>query len=349
MKTAIIAITPRGAELARRIGQALPEAQVYLPERLRQEDGCGYFSEPLAELLPRLFSGGQALVCIMSIGIVARLLAPVLKGKDVDPAVVVMDEAGEYAIPLFSGHLGGANALARQLAELAGGQAVITTATDVNGLPAWDEVARINDLVVEPIANIRHLNSMLLQGDKIALVDRSGRIASCFEGVKGVFRCSSFSAAVRSGAAGQVFVTHRSIPEAEIRSDLLLLRPRDLVVGIGCNRGTSAAEIAEVIAAEFKRGFLSVKSIACLASIDAKADEAGLLEYAGKAQLDIEFHHAEALNAVSTPAPDSPHALAAVGAKGVCEPAAILSSGRGSLLVTKKKRGNVTLAVAEKV
>ncbi len=349
MKTIIIAITPGGAELARRIGQAMPEAQVYLPERVRREDGCGYFSEPLAELLPRLFSGGQALVCIMSIGIVARLLAPVLKGKDIDPAVVVLDEAGEYAIPLFSGHLGGANALARQLAGVVGGRAVITTATDVNGLPAWDEVARVNGLVVEPVANIRYLNSMLLNGEKIALVDRSDRIASCFEGIKGVFRCSTFSAAVRSGAAGQVFVTHRHIPEAEIRSDLLLLRPRDLVVGIGCNRGTSADEINEVVAAEFKRGFLSIKSIACLATIEAKSDEAGLLEFAAAMQLDIEFHSAASLNAVPAPAPDSHHALAAVGARGVCEPAAILSSGGGSLLVTKKKRGNVTFAVAEKV
>ena len=102
--------------------------------------------------------------------------------------------------------------------------------------------------------------------------------------------------------------------------------------------GTDGINLAaDHIAAEFKRGFLSVKSIACLASIDAKADEAGLLEFAGSSQLNIEFHSAEALNAVSAPAPDSPHALAAVGAKGVCEPAAILSSGGDSMRLSERR------------
>ena len=347
MTLSIIAITPGGAALARRLGRALPEATVHLPERLRADDAGRYFSEPLAELLPRLFGRGDALVCIMAAGIVARLLAPHLRGKAVDPAVVVMDETGEFAVSLFSGHLGGANELARRLAAISGGRAVITTATDVNGLPAWDDVARQAGMAVEPIKNIKHLNSLLLYREKIALVDRRGRIARYFSGVPGVFTAGNFSAALQSPAAGMVFVTHRLIPDLDRRANLLLLRPRDLVVGIGCNRGTSAEEIEVVVGQELKRAFLSLASVARLATISDKADEAGLLEFARRHDLPVEFHTAAELNQVSVPSPASPHALAAVGARGVCEPAAILSAGGGPLLVAKQKRGNVALAIAE--
>lgn len=349
MTLSIVAITPGGANLARRLGQVLPEACLHLPERLRADDRCCYFREPLVELLPRLFARGDALCCIMSTGIVARLLAPHLRGKAVDPAVVVMDEVGAFAISLFSGHLGGANQLARQLAQLSGGQAVITTATDVNGLPAWDDVARQVGLVVEPVTNIKVLNSLLLYGEKIALVDRRGRIAQYFSGVPGVFTAGTFSAALHAGAAGMVFVSHRLIPNLDQYSNLLLLRPRDLVIGIGCNRGTSAAEIEAVVLQELKRAFLSVASVACLATITDKADEVGLNEFARHYNLSVEHHQAAALNQVDSPTPESSHVMAAVGARGVCEPAAILSAEGGRLLVPKQKRGNVTVAIAEKV
>jgi cobalt-precorrin 5A hydrolase len=345
---AIVAITPGGASLARSIGRALPEAEVFLPERFRRNDGLQYFAEPLGELLPKLFAEGKALACIMATGIVVRVLAPHLQGKEVDPAVVVLDEAGHYAVSLLAGHLGGANDLARKLARLTGGYPVITTATDVNGLPAWDDVAKREGLSVEPLGNIRHLNTLLLQGGRILLVDRQRRVARYFEEVPGVFIAPNFAEAMRSPAEARVFVTHRHIPQLEERDDLLVLRPRDLVVGVGCNRGTPMEEIEATVFDELQRAFLSNKSIACLATISEKADEEGLVGFAGKYGLPLELHKAEALNRLEPPSGTSPHALSAVGARGVCEPAALLSSGAASLLVRKKRRGNVTVAVAEK-
>ncbi len=345
---AIVAITERGAQLARRIGESLMDSTVHLPERFRQTDQVRYFEQPLKEVLPELFASYGGLICIMATGIVVRLLAPHLRSKASDPAVVVMDEAGAFAVSLLSGHLGGANELAGRVARITGGRAVITTATDVNGLPAWDELARRYGLVIEPTANIKHLNSRLLRGEKIALVDRRGRIAPEVLSAPGVFKAKNFAAALNSGAAGMVFVTHRLIPDLDRRPNLLLLRPRDLVVGIGCNRGTTTEEIEAVLTEELHRAFLSPASVACLATIADKADEPGLNEFARRFDRPIEYHAAAALNRVVAPTPPSAHALMAVGAKGVCEPAAILSAGGGRLLVTKKKRGNVTVAVAEK-
>ncbi len=344
----IVAITPGGASLARRLARGLPEAEVFLPQRFRRNDGLRYFAEPLGELLPRLFTEGRALACIMATGIVVRVLGPHLQGKDLDPAVVVLDEAGHYAVSLLAGHLGGANELARKLARFTGGRPVITTATDVNGLPAWDDVARREGLSVEPLENIRRLNNLLLQGGRILLVDRQKRVARYFEEVPGVSTAPNFAEAMRSEAEARVFVTHRYIPHLEGRDDLLALRPRDLVVGVGCNRGTPLEEIEAAVIDELQKAFLSPKSIACLATISQKADEEGLVGFAGKYRLSLEFHTAEALNRLEPPSGVSPHALSAVGARGVCEPAALLSSGAASLLVTKKRRGNVTVAVAEK-
>lgn len=345
---AIVAVTPGGAELARRLASEFPEASVFLPEKFRRDDPCRYFTAPLAELLPELFAETEGLVCIMATGIVVRILAPHLRGKEVDPAVVVLDEAGRFSVSLLSGHLGGANALARDLARLTGGEAVITTATDVNGLPAWDEAAREEGLRVEPLENIRTLNALLLRGEKIVLVDRRGRIARRFAGVPAVEPAENFTEALKSGAAGRVFVTNRYIPRLEEQKNLLVLRPRDLVVGIGCNRGTSAEEIGTTVAAELKHAFLALASVACVATIADKRDEAGLTRFARQHNLPVEYHDAEALNRVAAPSEPSPHALRAVGARGVCEPAALLSAGDGRLLVRKKKVGNVTVAVAEK-
>ena len=347
MTLAIVAITSGGAKLARRLGAELPEARVYLPEKFRQSDDCSYFAQPLAAQLPQLFAKVEQLICIMATGIVVRILGPVLQGKDQDPAVVVMDEAGQFAISLLSGHLGGANDLARRLAAVSAATAVITTATDVNNLPAWDQLARDAGLQVEPIAHLKVLNRLLLEGGKIALVDRRRRIAAAFSTLPAVTLYDTFAAATESSAAGIVFVTHRFLPHLQQQPQMLALRPRDLVIGIGCNRGTSADEIEQAVRQKLKQAFLAFTSIGCIASIDAKQDEVGLLEFAQRNKLPLEFHSADQLNNVDMPSPVSIHAQKAVGAKGVCEPAALLSSGLGTLLVRKQKIGNLTLAVAE--
>lgn len=346
MSLAICAITAGGAALARRLAPLLPEAEIWLPERLRRHDRCHYSDAGMAHLLPQLFSRCQGLICIMATGIVVRSLAPQLRGKAIDPAVVVLDEAGHFVISLLAGHLGGANALTRQVAALLDATPVITTATDVNGLLAWDEAARLAGLAIEPLERIRTLNSLLLRGERIALVDREKLIASGFATLPGIYLAPNFSAAESVGAAGRVFVTDRLIPQLDQQEDLLLLRPRRLVLGIGCNRHTSREEIAGAVEETLRSAWLSPLAIGRIATIAEKGDEAGLLSFAAELLLPLITYRREELNRVHGPSPSSPHALAAVGAFGVCEPAALLAAAGGPLLIPKQKRGNVTVAVA---
>lgn len=126
-----------------------------------------------------------------------------------------------------------------------------------------------------------------------------------------------------------------------------MLRPKNLVLGMGCNSGSSPEEIEEVVSVNLKRIFLSLKSVKCIATASAKQEEAGLLAFAEKWGIPLEFFESARLNTVDVPSPPSPHVLEAIGAVGVAEPAALLASGGGSLLLKKVKSGNVTLAIAE--
>ncbi len=328
----MVAITDAGARLARQIAARTGDCVFYLPERLWEGDGGHYFEMPLAELLPELFRRHRELLCILPAGVVVRLLAPHLRGNSLDPAVVVMDEAGNFAVSLLAGRLGGANELARKMAGITGGRAVITTAPGVDGQTSWDQAARQTALVVEPPANLRDLNDKLARGEKIALVDRRGRIAHHFIETPGVERAETFSAALNSGAAGMVFVTHRLVPNLDRLPNLLLLRPRDLVLGIGCEPGVSAGEFERAVTWELERAFLALASVACIASAADRVEEPGLRDFARRFDLPVEGHETPALAA----------------GEGDCEGAAILSSRGGRLLVAKKKHGRIVLAIALK-
>jgi cobalt-precorrin 5A hydrolase len=351
MKLAIIAITTNGARLGSRLKGGLPEADFFVARRFAGAAGKGatIFDGELRLLIKRLWPDYRGFVCIMATGIVVRLIAPLLKAKDRDPAVVVMDEAGRFAISLLSGHLGGANELAARCAKTVGGREVITTATDVNDLPSFDTLAKEQGWVIEDLRQVKRLNALLLEGKKIAVVDASNRVQATFAGRGQLAFFPTFVAALESGAEGLVFVTNRALPP-QIRAErMLVLRPQNLVLGIGCNSGTSAEEIGVLVRLQLKRLFLSPLSVAAVASAEAKEQEAGLRTFAAEQEWPLRFYPSDELNGVATPSPPSPHALAAIGAIGVAEPAALLAAGPGSRLLLKKvKSGNVTLAIAEK-
>jgi cobalt-precorrin 5A hydrolase len=349
MKIAIIAITATGARLGERLRRDIANSELFIPSKHTDsiDTPATPYTEELRSLISRLWHEKDGLICIMASGIVVRLIAPLLEAKDRDPAIVVMDDAGRFAVSLLSGHLGGANRLAEQCACASGATAVITTATDAHGLPSFDLLAKEQGWVIDELSRVKTLNSLLLEGEEIAVVDPTGQVER-FVSARG-YLCyfPDFQTALRSNAAGYLFVSNREIPADCAPPNLLILRPRNLVLGIGCNSGTKADEIERVVLANFEKLALSLKSVCCLASAVAKKNEAGLLAFAGKYSIPLTFYESSELNVVSSPSPPSPHALKAIGATGVAEPAALLASQGGSLLLKKVKHGNVTLAIAE--
>jgi len=318
MKIGILAITDGGKRLAAELAVKMPQAQL-----LPQEGG-------VARTLDGHWREMDGFVCIMAAGIVVRAIAPLLHGKESDPCVVVVDEKGHHAVSLLSGHLGGGNDLARQVAALVGGEAVITTASDTLGLAALDLWARGQGLVCESKRDLTRTSARLVNTGSLGIYAEVA-IASLPQGL----------AAVAGPEQADIVVT----PHLGDYGEAVVFRPRNLVLGVGCNRGVPVAELRQACEELCVEQGLSRLSIRNLASIDLKRDEAGLLAFAEELAVGVDFFSKEELNRVKNIAV-SEATLRNVGAIGVAEPAALLSAQSNDLLVGKRKWRNVTMAVA---
>lgn len=364
MKTAIVTLTKGSVELGLRLHERLEGSELYVPEKHKEmvvvshpspatrhlsllaieRDIVTIFDGSLKELVERIFAEYEGLVFIMAAGIVVRVIAPLVKGKDIDPAVVVMDEAGRFAVSLLSGHLGGANELAQRVAKLMAATPVITTATDVCNKPYAEGIAGELGCEIENIAGIKKVNSAFLHDERVAInLSMGNRELLCDCGTLVFF--DTVEGLIASDVAVRIAVTNRLLPD--LTADCLVFRPRNLVIGIGCNRNTTAEEIEEVVFKVLGDSGLSRKSIRNLATIDIKTDESGLLDFAKRHGLTIDFLTKEELDKAGLVTTPSRHVIEAVGVGGVCEPAAMRSAHVSTLLAPKMKSGNVTVAVAE--
>lgn len=366
---AIYALTPQGARLARALAEALG-GEVFLPRRFAGPGENAFDSLPglVADTFHRY--GGH--VFVAACGIVVRAVAPLLRGKAHDPAVAVLDQNGRYAVSLLSGHLGGANDLARRAAAASGGEAVITTATDSAGLPSLDVLARDSGLAIENLEAVKGVNAALLEGRTIQIFDPESRLAvpadhaARFEWTAAPHlldpdnpavivdwrapkadRRTSATTDSKGKAEGEDMHGH-SVAQESARSQTaarLILRPRVVAAGVGCRKGVPGIEIlAAIREACFMRG-VAVKSLAALASIEAKRGEPGLHEAASALGADLVFYPAGQLAAVEVETP-SEAALKHMGVKSVCEAAALLAAGTKRLLLAKTKTKTVTVALA---
>ena len=399
--TAVYVLTRRGLALARRLETAL-DAQVYVSGSLSdaaiahpleepgKPDGSGIpdpsglfamdtlspdpagparrplrrFSR-LADLLRECFHEYARHIFITATGIAVRSIAPLLRGKALDPAVLVIDQRGRFVISLLSGHLGGGNAMAARVADILGAVPVITTATDVEELPALDALAQDKGLAIANLGAIKTVSAALLDGRTVVLHDPD----DCLEMAEGpweaLFRrepdarralepdSHTDGGAVRA-APPRVIVTERAVfqpatlPEAgaDVPPGWLILHPRRLFVGIGCRKNAPERDILLHIKTVLASAGLALEAVAGLASVEAKRDEAGLLRAAETLGLPLRFFSLAELAAHPVSAP-SAKAMERFGIPGVCEPAALASAGKGArLVIPKTVDRNVTLAVA---
>jgi cobalt-precorrin 5A hydrolase/precorrin-3B C17-methyltransferase len=270
----------------------------------------------------------DALVCFLAIGATVRLVAPLLADKQTDPAVVCVDDAQRHAVAVLGGHAGGANELASRVAELLGGQAVITTATDATGIAALDQLGWPYE------GDVAAVTRALLDGNPVSL----SYVPALAEGTGWPLPALP----TQLGTAGPASTTDTAGP-AIVVSDLLdpqrptpsvVLRPPSLVVGVGASRGVSAAEVLGLIRQALADAGLAEASIAQLATVDIKADEVGLIEAAAELGVPLTIHTAETLAGVEVPNP-SEVVRNTVGTASVAEAAALI--GGGELVVPKRK------------
>lgn len=318
MKIAAIAFTEQGMKLGARL-----QAMFSCLCLERCTNGM------LNEWTKSAFQNAGAIVFIGAIGIAVRAIAPYIQRKTIDPAVIVMDELGQFVIPVLSGHIGGANELAHCLGQCVGAQPVITTATDIHHMFAVDVWAKEQGLFIENPERIKNVSAKLLSGDKI-------RIKSPFP-----IRGEVPERVSLEDSAYDILVTH----QAENKEDVLRLIAPVVTVGIGCRKGISVDAVEEAFCTMLSKANCHLKSVVSVASIDLKKGEFGIQEFCRRHNFPLKTFSAQELSKAEGAFASSSFVEEVTGVDNVCERAAVLASN-GRLLLKKSVINGVTIALA---
>ncbi len=307
----LVAVTTAGRTSAARLDAAWPG-------RTRRYDG------PAKQVLPRAWAECDDIVCFLAVGATTRIIAPLLKSKWTDPAVVCVDESARHAVALVGGHAAGANELAARVAGVLGAEPVVTTATDVTGLPGLDTLGWPAEGAIAAVSR--------------ALLDKTPTILE----TDVTWPIPALPVTAGGAAEHRIVITDRIVP-ANDRT--VVLRPPSLVVGVGASRGVSEEEVLGLIAEALVSAGLSAASVTALATVEAKAAEEGIVAAARRRSWPVITHPADRLASVPVPNP-SDAVLAAVGTPSVAEAAALASADE--LVAEKRKSAMAAVAIARR-
>lgn len=347
MNTAYFYLTDEGGRLAHKLAAAHP--------------GDIYNKENFKENLQAGFGRYDSLICIMATGIVVRILAPLIVHKTSDPAVVVLDQKGKYAISLLSGHLGGANDLAREMAAISGGEAVITTATDVAGELSFDTFAKKHDMAIENIGQLKHISGTLLSGKKVNVFTDKNAAELYPElakeqkrGMISILPLSEFfkTYTIESNIPSVViderlFVSNSTVPQA---APVLYLRPRTICAGIGCKRNMEQKPIEEALLQTLKEEGIHPLSLKCIATIPLKSDEPGIIGTAANLNVPLQIiptEEIENLDISQLGIQTSEFVASQTGVLSVSTACSYLASSKGTILRDKAKYKGITIALSK--
>lgn len=351
---ALVSITKHGVENARHYAEKFPYVDLYYMKKFERGDESTrhiqLFDGTVRLLLPALFQQYKAVICIISLGAVVRMIAPLLVDKKQDPAVLTVDDKGEYVVSVLSGHIGGANALTHEFAKAIGAQPVITTASDVQKTIPVDLFGAKFGWIWDAEDKLTPVSASVVNEEHVAIVQETGETnwwmhdTPMPETLK-LYPSTKDALAVNPHAT--LLITDRLIEQHEevLLQNGVIYRPKSLVLGMGCNRGTSAEEIEALIDETLVELKLSKKSVKAIATIDLKKDEEGFLQVAAKNNWAFITYTPEQLNEMPLKNP-SEKVFKYTGAYGVCEPAALRYAKTTDWLLEKKKGTNATISIA---
>lgn len=351
---AILTLTKHGLITAAKVADSLRglgiECRVYAPEKFAKA-GVIPIDKKLSELVRGIFDEVDAIVAIMAVGIVVRAIAPYLSSKKNDPAVLAIDDLGKHVVSLLSGHLGGANELTKVLAAKISATPVITTATDVMGKISVEVLAKQLHCNIENPEELTAVNSAIVNDERVlfAITKDSTIPPSDLKGID----ITTVTDAVRSidvlkeHEAG-VIITGNEVPLHEVKRPTVILRPMKIVVGIGTRKGIGKQSVISAILSALKLTGISLERVNCLATADIKKEELGIVSAARELSLPLEIIGLDEIKNF-----ELSHASQVVmrkfGVGGICEPAALIATGKKAKLILKKSKliEGVTVAIAE--
>ncbi|MCG8570975.1 MAG: cobalt-precorrin 5A hydrolase [Spirochaetes bacterium] len=330
MKKSVIAITKKGIALGEKIVNWNSQYELYLKAEYYKGKNQKFYGSVM-ELVKSLFQQSRSLIFICATGIAVRAIAPLLKDKTRDPAVLVIDEQGRFVISLLSGHLGGANAEASEIAAFLNAQAVITTASDLNQKISIDLFAKNNHLLIDNMEMAKTLTAMLVNEEKVAMI-------------------SDISIAVpdylnlpHNQAKGIIYIGNR---QKKFNIPAVRLIPKNIILGLGCRKGKPGNDIINFIKTQLKAIRIDPGSIQKIGTINIKEKEAGILETAQYFHADLVFYSKDQLNQVAKQFKQSEFAFKTTGTGNVSEASAFLAGQkRGTFLLKKAVSNGITLSV----
>lgn len=358
---AVIYVTASGSVTAHRIEKALKSAgiscEIFAPEKYAGE-GEKAMQMHFSEEIKHIFGSFDAIVGVMAAGILIRAVAPLLGGKLIDPAVVCVDISGRFSVSLLSGHYGGANYLAKLIADGIGATAVITTASEAVGKKSVEEVARSLHCRIANPKSLVDVNALIVNGREIAVVFAG------FSSLKVPGSVCGYEVRVAENLGralealnepdGGILVTREGSEALKVLKDfpkpVAVLEPKAIVVGIGAMKEASAEEISEAVNRALEMAGVPLAFVLKLATADIKRDSDGIAGAGHRLSLPIQFISLDALREFSHRdlSPDAEAVRRRLGVGGVCERAALIAAGgKARLILRKVKFGKVTVAVAE--
>lgn len=346
-KGAVLAVTKNGAQIGRKIVFHMSGFRLYLPKRLKAEsspqgDNTVFFDN-WQEVIEYLFHNCSYLIFVTAVGIAVRSISPHLRSKLKDPGVIVVDEQGRYSISLVSGHFGGANKLTEDVAHITGSDAVITTATDSCGKKfAPDLLASYLQGFCEPPELVKEFNRLIVEGEVIYLYSPY----PLTEEIKKEYSWQEWPQHLEGNSFFEPAIIITPY-EFELQGKkLLFIKPRCLVVGLGCRQGVSLETVERAVEETFSLYDLDKRCIKTLATIDFKVREPSIAAFSAKLGLPLVGYTKEKIAELNGTYAGSNRVKEKLGVDGVCEPTAVIAAKKGITLVPKIKYGQVTVSVA---
>ena len=334
MKVAIISVSKKGYELSVKLKKLLDSDSTIIK--------CDIYHKDVKNTFNLLFYEYDSIIAIMASGILIRSISHLIESKTTDPAILNIDDNGNFVISMLSGHLGGANKLTLKIADLIDATPVITTSTDVNKKLGIDVLAKDLYLSINNTKEILHFNKSILDGKKVYFtVNANAKHDYLYDYLNNNTLEMDVSIYFSSRIKNDEI-------EAECDNHKLILKPRKIVFGIGCRRGKTCNEINEAVNNVLNELNIHKSRINMFSSAEIKKDELGLLELSESLDIPINFVDLDRLKLFrSEDVQKSEFVMSKFGIYGVCEPSALITAGFDSKLIYKKTAfDGVTVSVA---
>ncbi len=332
MKVKAIAFSTQGCRTLLRLKGMFDDIDLFCKTRA-DNLGITRVEGSLDEWTNESFHSCDALVFIGAIGICVRHIAPYLKSKDKDPAVIDIDEMARFTIPVSSGHIGGANELALKIADYLGSMPVITTATDLHGLFAVDVFATKNNLSIQRLYLAKEASSRILHDEYIGFTSRCG-----YEG--------SLPKGLTESEKGEFGICISTDKDDRPFDSTLLLVPKDISIGVGCRKDTDPKKLSYFVKETLEKEGIYKLRVGAISSIDIKSDEKAILDLGEEYGVRPSFYSSDELMSLEGEFSKSEFVRSVTSVDCVCERSAVYSGGE--LILKKTAKDGMTIALAKK-